>query len=107
MGLGFQLRLLSSLRYFFAAGAAALIFSLGLFAASPSLHKQLHHGADAPADDDCAVVLFAGGVSVPMAAVAPTPPAADWREKPRAVTVEIVLASPRYLLQPERGPPVV
>jgi hypothetical protein len=93
-------------RRFLAAGAAALVFALGLFAVSPVLHDWLH-GHDTPADDGCAVVLFAAGVSVPLGAIAITPPAAMWREAARPIAREIFLASPRYLRQPERGPPVL
>ncbi len=99
-------RLLADLRRVCAVGSAVLIFALGLFAVCPSLHEQLHHGADATVHDQCAVVLFANGVSVPMAVVAPLPPSADWREQRAVATAEILLDSPRYLLRPERGPPV-
>jgi hypothetical protein len=93
------------LRRLLAALCAALVFALGLFSASPLLHQQLHHGADSAPDDSCAIVLFANGVSVPLALTAPPPPSADWQEFYPAVTTEIFLDSPRYLLQPERGPP--
>lgn len=87
-----------------AAAAAALVFALGLLAASPELHSLLH---DTDGDDGCAIVLFANGVSEPLAALAVTPPAAEWREQPRAIAPEIFLTAPRYLRQPERGPPSV
>ena len=93
-------------RRFMAAGGAALVFALGVFAASPELHSRLHVHDGVPADDGCAVVLFANGVSAPLAAIAIAPPPVEWREQPRAQTAEIFLASPRYLRQPERGPPV-
>jgi hypothetical protein len=94
-------------RRFLAGSAAALVLALGVFAASPVLHDWLH-GADATTvDDGCAVVLFANGVSAPLGAIAITPPAADWRELARPIAREIFLASPRYLRQPERGPPLV
>lgn len=85
---------------------AALVFALGLFAASPILHHQLHHGVDASPDDGCAVVLFSSGVSLALAVAAPAPSVADWQEDRPAATTEILLDSPRYLLQPERGPPL-
>ena len=103
---GHQSRLLVNFRRTFAAGAAALIFALGLFAVSPSLHHQLHDGVDTAADDGCAVMLFASGVSVPVAVVAPLPPVTDWCGNLRVAAAEIILDSPRYLLRPERGPPV-
>jgi len=89
-----------------AAGCATLIFALGLFAASPSLHEQLHHKAGASSDDGCAVVLFGGGVSMPQGLVAAPPPSTEWCMESLTPSTEIYLDSPRYLLQPERGPPV-
>jgi hypothetical protein len=101
-----QSRWADSFRRVVATGCAAVIFALGLFAASPSLHEQLHHKGDTSSDDGCAVVLFAGGVSMPLAVMAPPPPSAEWSEQTYAVSTEIFLDSPRYLLQPERGPPL-
>jgi hypothetical protein len=101
-----QSRWADCFRRVLATGCAAVIFALGLFAASPTLHEQLHHKADASSDDGCAVVLFAGGVSMPLAVMATPPPSAEWSEPVYAVSTEIFLDSPRYLLQPERGPPV-
>jgi hypothetical protein len=95
------------LRRLLAGGAAALVFALGVFAASPALHDWLH-GADAtPADDGCAVMLFASGVSVPLGAIAIAPPVDHGRQTRCIVPREIFLAAPRYLRQPERGPPAV
>jgi hypothetical protein len=102
-----QSRRVDCLRRLLAAGCAALIFALGLFAASPALHGQLHHDTTASTDDGCAIVLFAGGVSVPLAAIAVTPPSAEWCEPVYFGSTEICLDSPRYLLQPGRGPPVL
>jgi hypothetical protein len=89
-----------------AAGCAALVFALGLFAASPVLHEHLHHNAHPSADDGCAIVLFAGGVSVPLAVTALPPPPAEWRRQPYVSSTEFFLASPRHLLPPGHGPPV-
>ena len=83
-----------------------LVFALGILAVSPTLHEQLHHNAPPSSDDGCAIVLFAGGVSMPLTINAVPPPPAEWRELPYVSTNELLLASPRYLLQPERGPPV-
>jgi hypothetical protein len=94
-------------RRFLAGGAAALVFALGVVAASPALHNWLHDTEDTTADDGCAVVLFANGVSVPLGTIAVAPPAVEWSEFARSITREIFLASPRYLRQPERGPPLV
>lgn len=87
-----------------AAGAAALVFALGLLAASPELHGLLH---DTDSDDGCAIVLFANGVSAPLGVIAVTPPESSWIEQPLASARDIFLTAPRYLRQPERGPPSV
>jgi hypothetical protein len=101
-----QSRWADCFRRVLATGCAGLIFALGLFAVSPALHAQLHHKGDASSDDGCAVVLFAGGVSMPLAVNAAPPPSAEWSEQAYVSSTEIFLDSPRYLLQPERGPPV-
>lgn len=88
-----------------AASAAALVFALGVFAASPALHEWLHSHDAPPANDSCAIVLFANGVSTPLGMLVLTPPAAVWGESVRPIAREIFLASPRYLRLPERGPP--
>jgi hypothetical protein len=88
-----------------AAGCAALVFALGLFAASPNLHDQLHHNTH-PSDDGCAVVLFASGVSVPLTATPLPAPPIEWREESFVSSTELILAAPRYLLPPTHGPPV-
>ena len=85
---------------------ALLVFTLGLFAASPLLHEQLHHATD-HADDGCAIVLFANGVAVPLAVPVLPPPSTGWRGQPYLVTAEVSGNSPRYLQLPGRGPPAV
>jgi hypothetical protein len=95
------------IRRILALGCVALVFALGVFAASPVLHEQLHAGSQAVADDGCAVALFAGGVSLVVPVVALPPSSEQWAELPGSVSRELFLESPRYLLQPERGPPVV
>ena len=103
--------------------AAALVFALTVFAASPELHAWLHSydapgthhahtvahpGADAAPDpdDDCAVVMFAQGVLAALllvffgifagrvAAFAPT------------YVEHLVSRAPDFLLPPLCGPPV-
>jgi hypothetical protein len=93
------------LRRLLAGGSAALVLALAVFAASPDLHGWLHvdNGAG---DDECAVALFAGGVSAPPAAVAVSLSATEWKVPTYQSVDELFLASPRYLQQPERGPPL-
>ena len=105
MAVGRQSELVDILRRALAAGSAAMVFALGVFAASPALHEQLHVGSDSALDDGCAIVLFANGVSMPLAMTAPPPPVATWCQQPPVSAPEVLVESPRYLLQPERGPP--
>lgn len=106
------------LRRLVAAGGVALVLALSIFAASPQAHAWLHdashaghahhhhHHDETEADDACAVVLFAAGVSQPAGPLALTPPVALALAAPRLAATEVLLVSPRYRLQPERGPPV-
>ena len=93
-------------RRLLAAGSIALVLLLSVLASNPELHRLIHGDADAGHEDGCAVVLFANGVSAPFdtAVFAATP--AELIALSRPETVEIFLTSPRYLHQPERGPPV-
>ena len=96
----------SSFRRILAAGCVALVLALGVFAVSPALHEQLHRSDPTAVDDGCAVALFATGVVLLLAIFARPPVAMAWQELPRVVRREIRRDSPRYLLQPERGPPL-
>lgn len=119
------------LRRLGAAVGAVLILALSIFSASPVAHAWLHAVAASPADtrchhhdhagasarpdaplpatdlDDhtCAVVLFAGGVDLPVAPFALTPPALAPAGVSSVAAAELHLLPPRYLRQPERGPP--
>jgi len=111
------------LRRIFAAVCAALVLALTIFAASPVAHDWLHavgkkhacneHPAPPPppasanAEHDCAVVLFASGVELPVGPVALTPPRVVVQGISPVTAAEFYLVSPRYLRQPERGPPSV
>lgn len=99
---------------------AWLVIGLDLVSASPQIHALVHHTADeaaAHADCDhrhagpedsaehvCAVVLFAGGVEVPSALFLPLP-ATTLAAVLSMTGPSVDLAVPRYLRQPERGPP--
>lgn len=93
-------------RRLFAAGSAALVFGLTVFAASPNLHDWLHATGTPTSEEGCPVTLFAGGVSLPLGTVAALPPSTAWQAPTATAAAEIFLTSPRYLRQPERGPPV-
>jgi hypothetical protein len=88
-----------------ATGCAAIVLLLAVLAVSPALHAWLHGHANPDTSDRCAVVLFAGGVTLAAAAIAIAAPRAAWRERPAAPVRDILLVSSRYLRQPERGPP--
>lgn len=93
------------LRRLFAAGGAALVLALTVFAASPSLHNLLHSATDTVHDESCPVVLFAGTADVPTAAIAVPLPPVTWQTAAPIATTQLFLSPPRYLRQPERGPP--
>lgn len=89
-----------------AVGAVLLTLLLSAAAASPGLHDWLHGDAGHGANDNCAVVLFATGVTLAATAIAVAALPLVWRVERARFAAEIFLASPRYLRQPERGPPV-
>jgi hypothetical protein len=105
-------------RRLLAATAAALVLALTLLGASPAAHAWLHRGEQRhvchqhtkpvppTAEHDCAVVLFAGTVDVPVGPVALTPPVDVSAGVSPVTAADFFLVSPRYLRQPERGPPV-
>jgi hypothetical protein len=97
----------SVLRSLFAAGGASLVLALAVFAVSPGWHHALH-GDNAPSSSEgCAVDLFAHGLSLPLGAVVASPATISPRTVEVSACAEIFLAAPRYLRQPERGPPAL
>lgn len=105
-----------------AGGLALLVIALGLAQVSPDAHALAHgqhehahagcdHGpvADKPVGDEdhrCAVELFGQGTELPVApSVAPS--CWTWTDPTFPAPAELYLSAPRYLRQPERGPPVV
>ena len=97
------------LRRLVAVACAGLVLGLTIFAASPAAHGALHADGDCPhhtpSEDTCAVVLFAIGVDLPTAALGVSPPTAATADASPIAATDIFLVSPRYLRQPERGPP--
>ncbi len=95
-----------------------MVLGLSLAGGSPDIHSWLHGSDHTPESDQaqsalaqpedhlCAVVLFAAGVEYGAANVFTAPPLAV-APSPPARYSELFLAIPRYLLQPERGPPAV
>src|SRR5690349_9122889 len=86
-------------RRLLAAGCAALVLALAIFAASPSAHGLLHDDdhQHALGDDTCAVVMFSSGVSLPVAPFAITPPSPVVQGFSPVTKGEVFLVSPRYL----------
>jgi hypothetical protein len=113
-----SLALANRIRPALATACAGLVLALTVFAASPVAHQWLHvskadagrtdaqHPAPKGSDvDGCAVVLFASGVALPVGPIAVTPPAEAVQGVSPVTAAEVFLVSPRYLRQPERGPP--
>ena len=94
------------LRRFLAAMGVALVLLLGTATVTPTLHDWLHVDDGHEADHQCAVVLFASGVTFAAATIALTGPTLAWRAFSTPAVSELFLVVPRYLRQPERGPPV-
>lgn len=95
----------SLFRRFLAVGGVALVLALTVLAASPSLHAWLHHD-ETPQADNCAVVLFASGVTLAVGAAVVLAPKVLWRELAPVTVAELHLATPRHLRPPLCGPPV-
>lgn len=94
------------LRRIVGAGLAVMVLLLTVCAASPTLHEEMHCAGESGSDDQCAVVLFTNGVSLPAEPITFAP---TWSVQCASVvsTAEgLFLVSPRFLRQPERGPPV-
>lgn len=100
------------LRRLLASGVAALVLALTVFAASPTAHGWIHSDhehapvADGQGEHDCAIVLFAGGVTLPLDAITISGPLVFSQAISPTTAAEVDLVSPRYLRRPERGPPL-
>jgi hypothetical protein len=84
---------------------AAIVLGLVICAASPELHHKLHVGDTDTSGDTCAVVLFAAGVAATVAAIVVAAPRMVYFDRAPLSPARIFVAQPRYLRQPERGPP--
>ena len=95
------------LRGWVSALGVALVLMLATAKVTPALHEWLHlHGeGHHDAQHQCAVVLFATGVTLAAGALVLTAPALAWRAGVSITRAELLLLAPRYLRQPERGPP--
>lgn len=93
-------------RRILATSCIVLVGGLCVFAASPTLHGRLHDGTHDTSADTCAVAMLATGVTVSGPVMAQPPMATEGDDLRAAASWEIDLEPPRYLLRPERGPPV-
>lgn len=88
-----------------ATGCIALVLALTVLAASPPLHAWLHGEKALDADDDCAVVLFAQGVTPVLAAVLAIVIALRVMAEDLPAPDRLLLEAPRFQLPPGCGPP--
>ncbi len=95
-----------SIRRLFSAGASALVLLLTVLAASPELHAWIHGDNSGHDDSGCVISLFSQGVSLAAGGDALVVAPVEWLAAPAPVVTEIFLTAPRYMRQPERGPPV-
>lgn len=95
----------ATFRRFIAAGAAALVLTLTILAASPEAHEHVHHDCHHDEEHACAVVLFAHGIWTTFDAIIVTEPRATWSETIFPSRPELRLAAPRHFLPPQCGPP--
>ncbi len=98
--------LAAALRRLIAAGAAALVLTLTILAASPEAHEHVHHDCHHDEEHTCAVVLFAHGIWTTFDVVIVAGPRATWSETIFLSRPELRLAAPHSLLPPQCGPPV-
>ena len=94
------------IRRLFSAGASALVLLLTVLAASPELHAWVHGDAAGHDDSGCVIALFGHGVSLAAGGDTLVVTPMEWQAAPPPAVEELLLTAPRYLRQPERGPPV-
>jgi hypothetical protein len=110
--LSYSLSTVHPFRRLLALGAAALVLLLTVLAVSPQLHTAFHgHTDDCAAanaqDEGCVVTLFAAGVTAAHAPLVVVAPPQTYLRAEFSPHFEIFVNPPRYLHQPERGPPSV
>jgi ABC-type Co2+ transport system permease subunit len=80
------------------------VLMLAVLAASPAIHHWLHADAD-HADHECAITLYAQGVTTAVAGVALA--VVVWRllGESGSARIALFLSAPRFLHLPGRAPP--
>ena len=96
----------SLLRRVTAVLAVAMMLMLTVANGGTVVHDWLHPDSSHDTDHQCAVLLFANGVTLTSGTTALAGTELVWRGLPTVTVEERFLISPRYLRQPERGPPV-
>jgi hypothetical protein len=82
-----------------------LVLLLTVLAACPQLHAWLHGEKQVDADDHCAVVLFAQGVTSVLAAALALVIALRVMAEVLPAPQSLLLEAPRFQLPPGCGPP--
>jgi len=101
-----QKHFLELMRRLIAAGGVALVLALTVLAVSPALHAWLHGENQLDPNDDCAVVLFAHGLTPALAALVLLGLVLRPRlEQPSAPDL-LFLVAPSFDLPPGCGPPL-
>jgi len=103
-----------------AMGLAWVMLGLGFMSVRPDLHDWVHQThsqtddahsheqGDLPTSDanhSCAIVAYAGGITLAIDTVAPLAIPSTGDSAPVFATESSLIASPDHLLPPGRGPP--
>jgi len=94
------------LRRLVAGAGVALVLALTVLSVSPTLHAWLHGERQLDANDDCAVVLFAHGLTPALAALVLL--GLFLRRRPESLPrpAVLLLVAPSFDLPPGCGPPL-
>jgi hypothetical protein len=94
------------LRRLVAAAGVAMVLALTVLAVSPTLHAWLHGEKQLDANDDCAVVLFAHGLTPALAALVLLGLFLPSRRAVLPLPEVLLLVAPSFDLPPGCGPPL-
>ena len=89
-----------------AAGGVALVLALTILSVSPALHAWLHGEKQLDPNDDCAVVLFAHGLTPALAALVLLGLFLTPRREKLPQPAVLLLVAPSFDLPPGCGPPL-
>jgi hypothetical protein len=89
-----------------AAAGVAVVLALTILAVSPTLHAWLHGEKQLDANDDCAVVLFAHGLTPALAAIVLLGLFLRQRAESLPLPELLLLVAPSFDLPPGCGPPL-